>query len=65
MPLRHEATLTKRQKTDTAIMPLRQQKILAYSSSIIATGFPRMIKPMIAMPVDEPFNDDQWGFEFN
>jgi ATP-dependent DNA ligase len=23
-----------------------------------------MIKPMIAMPVDEPFNDDQWVFEF-
>jgi bifunctional non-homologous end joining protein LigD len=64
LPLRHEATFTKRQKTNTAIMPQRQQKVLAQSSSTIATGFPRIIKPMLAMPVDEPFNDDQWVFEF-
>ncbi len=58
---RHKATLTKRQKKDAKIAP---QKVLAQSSSTITTGFPRMIKPMLAMPVDEPFNDDQWVFEF-
>ncbi|MDQ3969056.1 MAG: hypothetical protein M3275_11760, partial [Thermoproteota archaeon] len=61
---RQETTLTKRQKIDAAIMPHRQQKVLAQSSSTISTGFPRMIKPMLAMPVDNPFNDDQWVFEF-
>jgi bifunctional non-homologous end joining protein LigD len=64
---RQETTLTKRQKTDAAMMPQRQQKVLAQSSSsssTIATGFPRMIKPMLAMPLDKPFNDDQWVFEF-
>jgi hypothetical protein len=30
----------------------------------MATGFPRRIETMIAMPIDEPFNDDQWVFEF-
>jgi bifunctional non-homologous end joining protein LigD len=62
---RDKATLTKRQKKDAKIAPQRQQKVLAQSfSSTITTGFPRMIKPMLAMPVDEPFNDDQWVFEF-
>nr|MDQ3852133.1 DNA ligase D [Thermoproteota archaeon] len=61
---KQEGTLTKRQKTHSAIMPQRQRKVLAQSSSAITTGFPRMVKPMLAMPVDEPFNDDQWVFEF-
>jgi bifunctional non-homologous end joining protein LigD len=60
-----KTTLTKRQKTDAAIMPQRQQKVLAQpSSTTIATGFPRRIMPMLAIPVDEPFNDEQWVFEF-
>jgi bifunctional non-homologous end joining protein LigD len=57
-------TLTKRQKTDAAMMPQGRQKVLAQSPSTMATDFPRMIKPMLAMPIDEPFNDDQWVFEF-
>jgi bifunctional non-homologous end joining protein LigD len=57
-------TLTKRQKTDATMLPQRQQKVLAQSPSTIATGFPKMIEPMLAIPVDEPFNDDQWVFEF-
>ncbi|MDQ4067731.1 MAG: non-homologous end-joining DNA ligase, partial [Thermoproteota archaeon] len=57
-------TLTKRQKTDAAMMPQGRQKVLAQSPSTMATDFPRMIKPMLATPIDEPFNDDQWVFEF-
>ena len=62
---RHDTTLTKRQKIDVAMMPhIQEQKVVAKSSSTMATGFPRVIKPMLATPVDKPFNDDQWVFEF-
>lgn len=61
---RQKITSSKRQRTAAAIISQRQQKVLAQSSSTIAIGFPRMVKPMLATPVDEPFDDDQWVFEF-
>ncbi|MFL6487462.1 MAG: DNA ligase D [Nitrososphaera sp.] len=61
---RHDAKLSQKQKTDATVISQRQLKESAVPSVNIAAGFPRLIKPMLAMPIDEPFNDDQWVFEF-
>jgi bifunctional non-homologous end joining protein LigD len=61
LPSQRQKAVSKRQpKTDAITLP-KQKKVPAPT---IATHFPRTIKPMLATPVDEPFDDDQWVFEF-
>jgi bifunctional non-homologous end joining protein LigD len=55
-----KAVVSRRQPT-APVTPPKQQKV---TPSTIATGFPKTIKPMLATPVDKPFDDDQWIFEF-
>jgi bifunctional non-homologous end joining protein LigD len=49
--------------TAPATTPSKQHRAVA-TPPTIAAGFPRMIKPMLATPIDEPFDDEQWAFEF-
>jgi bifunctional non-homologous end joining protein LigD len=55
---------SRRQKA--AVSKMQQPIVSAAPTTTLPTiaGFPRTIKPMLAIPVDEPFDDDQWVFEF-
>ena len=61
LPSQMKKAIVSRRQPTAAITPPKQQKV---TLSTIATGFPRTIKPMLATPVDKPFDDDQWIFEF-
>ncbi len=49
------------QLTTAADLPKR---LKATTFSTIIAPFPRRIEPMLATPVDGPFDNDQWIFEF-
>ena len=61
LPSQRQKAVSKRQPNAAITPPPKQKKV---TTPTIATGFPRTIKPMLATPVDEPFDDDQWVFEF-
>jgi bifunctional non-homologous end joining protein LigD len=61
LPSQMKKAIVSRRQPTAAITPPKQQKV---TLSTIATGFPRTIKPMLATPVDKPFDDYQWIFEF-